>query len=95
MHKHREIKWMTYSIINSIKIRDRKYYNLKCMNPHDPDYSNLKQSLSVYNGILKKIIREAKADYYYKTFETYKNDIKTHGKQYLAYYANLQKRTIQ
>ena len=75
-HRHKDNKWMTYSIINSIKIRDKKYHKLKCMNQDDREYLELKHNLSIYNGILKKTIRETKAEYYHKTFETYKNDIK-------------------
>ena len=75
-HKHKDNKWMTYSIINSIKKRDQMYYNLKCMNQHIPQYLIDKHNLSVYNGILKKCIREAKAMYYHAVFEKYKHDIK-------------------
>ena len=52
------------------------YYNLKCMNQHIPQYLIDKHNLSVYNGILKKCIREAKAMYYHAVFEKYKHDIK-------------------
>ena len=75
-HKHRDKKWMTYSIINSIRTRDKKYHQLKCTNPNDPAYLTLKQNLGIYNGILKRLIREVKATYYHKLFETYKHDIK-------------------
>ena len=75
-HKHKDSKWIDYSIINSIKKRDQKYHKLKCMNPNDPEYLTLKHNLSIYNGILKKLIRESKMAYYHKTFETYKHDIK-------------------
>ena len=75
-HRHKDNKWMTYSIINSIKTRDKKYYKLKCMNQNDPGYLALKRNLGIYNGILKKCIRETKAEYYNKMFETYKHDIK-------------------
>ena len=53
-HKHKDNKWMTYAILNSIKSRDKLYYEFKCMDPYHPNYCSLKQNLSVYNGILKK-----------------------------------------
>ena len=77
-HKHKDKNWITYSIINSIKVRDKKYHKLKCMDQNDPEYMILKHNLKVYNGILKRLIRETKAEYYQKTFETYRYDIKKH-----------------
>ena len=52
------------------------YYKLKCTNPEDVEYLIIKQNLTVFNGILKKSIKEAKTMYYHKTFEEYKYDIK-------------------
>ena len=67
---------MSYVIVNSIKTRDKKYIELKSTNQNDPKYLTLKKNLSVFNGILKRCIRETKKNYYHQIFETYKNDIK-------------------
>ena len=73
---HKDNKWITYGIIKSINNRDIMYYKLKCTDPNSVEYVNIKQNLSVFNGILKKSIKEAKLIYYHRTFENYKYDIK-------------------
>jgi hypothetical protein len=78
-HKHKNNKWITAGLLNSIKFRDKLYLKLK-RTPHDnPLYDQLKINLGTYNKILKKAIREAKKSYYHHCFEMYKNDIKKHG----------------
>jgi hypothetical protein len=39
-------------------------------------YLSIKQKLSVYNGILKKTIREAKVNFYNEKFEEHKTNIR-------------------
>ena len=53
-HKHKDSKWITYSIIKSIKTRDMMYHKLKCMSSNTLEYIALKQNLNIYNGLLKK-----------------------------------------
>ena len=52
------------------------YRDLKALNPSNPKYADLKQNLSVLNGIIQKEIRREKKNYFTRTFEKYKNDLK-------------------
>ena len=74
--RHKDKKWITYGIINSINKRDRMYRELKCLPHNDMRYPILKHNLSIFNVIIKKSIKEAKAMYYRKLFDQYKHDIK-------------------
>ena len=74
--RHKNNQWMTYNILNSINNRDRIYRELKSVDPNSADYTRLKQNLSVINNIIKKDIRREKKNYFTRTFEKYKNDIK-------------------
>lgn len=72
--KHKICKWITNGIIYSVNYRDRLFRKLKKTDISSKEYGELKQNLKVYNGILKKLIRNAKADYYNSCFERTKND---------------------
>ena len=61
-HKHKDSKWITYSIIKSIKTRDMMYHKLKCMSSNTLEYIALKQNLNIYNGLLKKNDQGSKND---------------------------------
>ena len=73
--KHKGNKWITFGIVKSLASRDKKLYKLKQLNQGLPEYLALKQNITVFNTILKKLIREAKMKYYHETFEKYKSDI--------------------
>ena len=75
-HKHKNNKWISFGIIRSIKTRDAMYLKSKCCSKQSVKYNTLKNNLHVFNCILKKTIREAKIQYYYKLFTQYKGDIK-------------------
>ena len=75
-HRHKDKKWITYGIINSIAYRDKLHLKLKQTPVDSAEYFIIKNNLSVYNVILKKMIREAKIKYYNEIFEKYKHDIK-------------------
>ena len=55
-HKHKGSRWITYDIINSLKSRDKKLYQLKQLERGSPEYLALKQNISVFNSIIKKDI---------------------------------------
>jgi len=75
-YKHRKQKWITKGILNSIKYRDKLYNRLKKC-PKDSEMCEILQiNLRTYNKILKSSIRQAKSDYYHKTFQKFKSDMK-------------------
>jgi hypothetical protein len=75
-HKHKKSKWITNGIIKSITFREKLHLRI-LRTPHDsPLYHQLKSNFKVYNKILKKMIRQAKMDYYQKQFKLFRNDIK-------------------
>jgi hypothetical protein len=56
-HRHKKNKWITFSLIKSIKHRDKLYQKLKCLHQNSYEYAELKSRLSKFNSILKKLIR--------------------------------------
>ena len=79
-HKHKLRPWITSGIIQSIKNRDKMYYQLKQLNPNSIEYESRKRNLNTYNTILKKSIRNTKFSYFNNMFTKYKNDSKTSWK---------------
>ena len=75
-HKHKLNNWITRGIISSIKFRDRLYKRLTDTPSNTPLYHTLKINLSTYNKILKRLIREAKRNYYQSCFKKFQRDIK-------------------
>ena len=74
-HEHKKSNWITYGIIKSIKFRDNLFNRLKQMQQNSSTYINTKQNLVTYNKIPKRLIHEAKLNYYSK-FEKCKTDSK-------------------
>ena len=75
-HRHKNNKWITIGILNSIKFRDNLYYNLKQTVIHSPAYNAIKHNLSMFNKILKNTIKEAKENYFSAKFRQYQGDMK-------------------
>jgi exonuclease III len=75
-HKHKKEKWITKGIMHSIHFRDKLYKRLRNTPATNRLHETLKINLRTYNRILKKLIREAKKQYYQSCFDKYKNDIK-------------------
>ena len=75
-YKHKKSKWVTNGILKSIFYRDKLYTKLKTTPFNDIMYDARKRNLKTYNIILKKCIRQAKLDYYQKSFSNFKNDVK-------------------
>ena len=73
-HKHKKSNWITNGIIKSIKFRDNLYKRTKQTSQNSIEFVNLKQNLSVYNKILKKLIKEAKFSYYNNNFAKHRSD---------------------
>ena len=48
-HRHKDKKWITYGIINSISYRDKLHLRLKRTPANTNEYTVLKHNLSVYN----------------------------------------------
>lgn len=95
--RHKNNKWISYGIINSIKSRDIMYLELKRTPVNDGRYLTLKHNLNVFNNILKKAIREAKVDYYNSLFDKYKHDVRNTWKSIseVLHKANRQKKSIE
>ena len=75
-HKHGKNKWITQSLIKSIKFRDDLYKKFKKSTPNTAQHDTLKTNLGTFNAILNKSIRLTKKSYYDNLFKKYKNDIK-------------------
>ena len=75
-YKHKRTRWITFGILKSIKFRDNLFKCLKQTLPNTLNYQNIKNNLTTYNRILKKLIRAAKANYYHSKFEQCKSDPK-------------------
>jgi endonuclease/exonuclease/phosphatase (EEP) superfamily protein YafD len=76
-HKHKICPWITTGIIRSIKYRDKLYKKFKSCNSNHPEFNALKINLKTYNTILKKLIRNAKSQYYHEMFLKNQNNTKT------------------
>ena len=75
-YKHKKSKWITQSLLRSIKFRDRLHRKKKKTKNDSPQFQNLETNLKTYNSILKKLIRLAKKSYYDTKFNNYKGDMK-------------------
>ena len=75
-YKDKKHSWITRGIICSIKYRDKLYKSLKNTNIDTPEYSTIKHNLKVYNNILRRLIRNAKATFFNSQFDKYKYDTK-------------------
>ena len=73
-HRHKKSGWITTGLIKSIKYRDCLYKRMKQTNPTSDDYNIIKHNLKVYNRILKRSIRNAKALFYQNKFNNCNND---------------------
>ena len=74
--KHRLKPWITFDLLKSIKVRDCLYTKWKKTNPVSPNYKTRESDFKEYRSIVQKNIREAKSEYYQKSFENYKTDMK-------------------
>ena len=74
--KHKKQIWMTTGILKSIVYRDKLLMNHRKLETNTEEFENSKRNLKTFNTILRKNIREAKAKFYFETFEKYKDDIK-------------------
>ena len=73
-------KWMLDAILKSINTKDKLYKIVIQTGTEDEHlYSRLKSVFITHRTVLRRNIREAKRMYYTRTFDLYKNDIKTHG----------------
>ena len=61
-YKHKKSKWITQGIIKSIRYRDKLYKMLRTTPIERPEHNAMKINLTTYNGILKRMIREASLD---------------------------------
>lgn len=75
-YKHKKDKWISHSLIKSIRFRDNLYKKLKSTDPSSDNYQTLKTNLKTCNAILKKSIRQAKKAYYESLFDKYKGNMK-------------------
>jgi hypothetical protein len=75
-YRHKKNKWITSSIIKSIKNRDILYANMKKTPQVYPEHAEFKAKINRFNSILKKLIRQCKKDYYSEQFLKYKGDMK-------------------
>ena len=75
-HRHKKNQWITYGILRSIKYRDQMCITYKNSPQNSAEHHILKNNLRFFNSILKRVIREAKINYYHEIFEKNKTNIK-------------------
>ena len=75
-HKHKLSQWMTNGILNSIKYRDKMFLKLKALSAGTDLHDRLSANLKSYNKTLKKLIRQAKIQYYADQFDKNKSNIR-------------------
>ena len=73
---HKNSKWITIGIIKSIRYRDKLYRKMKQTTIDSLSYETIKSNLTAYNIILKRNIRLAKKQYYYKSFTNNCSNVK-------------------
>ena len=59
-YKDKKSKWITEGLLRPIRYRDDLYRSCRLSNDTLENRETIKRNLSTYNGILKKIIRDAK-----------------------------------
>ena len=75
-YKHKIQPWIEFSLMKSIKKRDKFYKDLKKTHHSHPDYEAKKQNLMTYNKILKSSIRDLKQRFYHAEFAKYTGNMK-------------------
>ena len=75
-YKHKGNKWITNSVLKSLKYKDRLYKQLRSTDKSSNLYPYLKQKFGLYNSLRKKLIRECKISYYHQQIHDNKSDIK-------------------
>ena len=74
--KHKINKWMTNGLLKSINNKNQMYLDKLLADVGSPEFYIAKRNLDTYNAILKRSIREAKLNYYERSFQTAIHDIK-------------------
>jgi hypothetical protein len=75
-YRHKKNPWVTQGILIAIRNRDAMYARLKSTAMSCPSYVTNKINLQTYNRILKSSIRTAKRQYFFKSFNKFRNDMK-------------------
>ena len=73
--KHCIEPWMNKELLTLINKKNDKYRDWKSTN-NDIEYETKKINFKTFERIVKENIKEAKRDYYFKTFTAHKNDLK-------------------
>ena len=73
--KHCIEPWMNKELLTLINKKNDKYRDWKSTN-NDIEYEIKKINFKTFERIVKENIKEAKRDYYFKTFTAHKNDLK-------------------
>ena len=66
-YRHKNSTWIT-QVIKSIRYRDKLYKEIKSSHRSSPRHFQLKNTLSIYNKLIKKIICEAESIHYNQSF---------------------------
>ena len=73
--KHCIEPWMNKELLTLINKKNDKYRDWKSTN-NDIEYETQKINFKTFERIVKENIKEAKRDYYFKTFTAHKNDLR-------------------
>ena len=73
--KHCIEPWMNKELLTLINKKNDKYRDWKSTN-NDIEYETKKINFKTFERIVKEYIKEAKRDYYFKTFTAHKNDLR-------------------
>ena len=74
--KHRLKPWITFDVLKAINLRDKLYIKWKQTSPISPNYAIRESEFKECRSSVQKTIRAAKVEYYNKSFENYKSDMK-------------------
>ena len=75
-YKHKKSDWITNGILKSIKYKDNLYKKIKKLPADSIQLNEASINLKTYDTILRRMIRLAKRDYYFKQFNKFNGNIK-------------------
>ena len=75
-HRHKKNQCIAYGILLSMKYRDQLYITYRKSPQNSAEHHTLKNNLRVFNSIVKRVICDAKTNYYHKIFEKNMKTIK-------------------
>ena len=73
---HKKQPWVTYGILKSLRHKDKLYKKWKTTNPEDPMIQQHKENFKIFFNVYKRVLSNAKKNYFSVTFQKFKSDMK-------------------